>query len=408
MKFELVDQFYDTDSDDPDLDAERKEFLQLAKAEKGISREVLVPGNMNLHAMHYMIQRLFGWLNGHLHNFSLSDEDFNAITSGRVGGWKKLCGSLLHFPTNENSDFFWDDDYKTGQSVRTWYKKKYTGPYAQKAVCETYYNTMRELKIFQEKNPGFASKMPLWEMQSQLVFEEPLNFLNERLTLDELLVNGSPRTEMEKRREYRNWLAALEQKKKETEALIEGIDEKKRAELDDALENLVRWRDNKAYVEQMIYMGRTDELFEQTGTTAQDWLKEAEYFISRSEKKCKKLFTDCNPKLDPLFDTLYYEYDYGDGWFVKISVVEKYETKKEAAQACEELAELIDQVKLDQAPRCIAADGINVLDDVGGIGGFHDMLSILNGDDQEEIASTKSWARGLGWTGRLTKPDRML
>ena len=169
-------------------------------------------------------------------------------------------------------------------------------------------------------------------------------------------------------------------------------------------------------------MNKEDELFEQTGTTAVEWLRDADYFISRFERKCQKLFTDYNPRLDPIVDTLYYEYDYGDGWCMKITVIEKYEGKKMdrtgVTQAAgegaadgllgEELNELIEQVRRKLAPRCIASDGLSVPDDVGGIGGFHDMLRVLECGDPEEKASTKEWARGLGWRGTLSKPEFML
>ncbi len=61
-----------------------------------------------------------------------------------------------------------------------------------------------------------------------------------------------------------------------------------------------------------------------------------------------------------------------------------------------------------ERPRCTASDGLNVLDDVGGVVGFSDMLLILNGDDPIEKESMKDCARGMGWTGRLSKPENML
>ena len=414
LKVELVDHFFNGADEDFGMDPEeREEFLRLAKAKNGISREVLVPGSMNLHAMHYVIQKIFGWMNGHLHNFCLSEYDFNVLTGGRVGGWRNLCGSLLHFPSDDGADFYWDDDYKMGQSVKAWYKRKYTGPYVHKAACDTYYDTMHEMESFFERFPQFTSRMPLSEMHEQVVIEESLNFLNERLTLDELLLKDIPATELERRRQCKQWLENLKQKKAETDELIVGLNQKKKKEFDEAIEYLKRWRENQSNVEQMMHMGQEERLLEETGFSAIEWLDDAEYFISKGERKCKKLFTEYNPKMDPLFDTLYYEYDYGDGWCVKITVIEKYDAKSirklsGGEQADEELRENIELVRTKQAPRCIATDGLNVLDDVGGIGGFHDMLKILEGEDQEEKESTKNWARGLGWNGRLSKPEFML
>ena len=74
----------------------------------------------------------------------------------------------------------------------------------------------------------------------------------------------------------------------------------------------------------------------------------------------------------------------------------------------EELREILAYVDVKESPRCTASDGLNLVDDVGGIYGFMDMLRTLEGDDEEEKRSTKAWARGLGWTGKISKVENML
>ena len=51
---------------------------------------------------------------------------------------------------------------------------------------------------------------------------------------------------------------------------------------------------------------------------------------------------------------------------------------------------------------------MSLVDDVGGVGGFCEFLETINGDDPEEKKSYKIWARSLGWTGRMPKPENML
>ncbi|WP_197029523.1 IS1096 element passenger TnpR family protein [Butyrivibrio sp. AE3004] len=74
----------------------------------------------------------------------------------------------------------------------------------------------------------------------------------------------------------------------------------------------------------------------------------------------------------------------------------------------EDLRSELAYVDVKQHPKCVAADGSYVLDDVGGISGFYEMLETLAGDNPEEKAEIKSWARSLGWTGRMSKPENML
>ena len=409
LKLELVDRFSRTENGRSGMDPlKKKEFLRLAEAREGIIREVLVPGEMNLHAFHYLIQSLFGWLNGHLHNFSLSESEFHLITGGKVGGWENLCGSLLHFPSDDDSDLYWDDDYKSGQNVKTWYKRKYIGPYAQKALCDTYSVTRIELKRFFARYSHVTSDMMLDEMESLADVEGPLNFLNERLTLNELLLKYVSDNEFERKKEYRKWLEDLRQKKIETDTLIDGLGQKELIDLNEAIDGLKQWRSNLAHVEQMVSLDREDELIELTGSPAAEWISECKTNIPKFERRCKKLFDDYNPKLNPLFDTLYYDYDFVDGWRVKITVIDRYDSNTSVKQDGAVSQVLIDQVSSKLSPRCIAMDGLNVMDDVGGMDGFQKLLAALNADESEEKERAKSHISRMGWKAAIDKPEDVL
>lgn len=435
LKLELTDHFlYGANKDLGMKPKERAEFLNLAKAKEGISREVLVPGTMNLHGMHYMIQRLFGWQNSHLHHFSISEKEFDGLTGGTVGGWTNLCGSLLHFPTDDFPDLYWDDDYKENMSVKSWFKRKYIGPYIHKAVCDTYYDTGLEVDDFLKHFPDFTADMALDEMNRRVIMEETLNSLNERLTLEELLLKGAPHTEKERKKVCSEWLKNLAGSREETDRLIDKISRRKLEELDEACEGLKRWRTNRSRLEQSIYRGMADDIEEQTGYSLQEWMYDVNYFIPRFERTCKILFAEYNPRLTPLFDTLYYEYDYGDGWCVKITVLDRYDKMANAGEtvagptdvgeAASDPAEVgrtasdltkfgvtasdLAEVAARQRPMCISADGLYLVDDVGGIYGFYEMLKTLAGDDEDEKKYIKTWARGMGWNGRMNKPEKML
>ena len=434
LRFELVDHFIYGGGDY--FEGEQKEkFLKLAKAKEGIVREVLVPSTMNLHSLHYMIQRLFGWQNSHLHNFCISKEEFDALTGGTIGGWQKLCGSLLHFTQDEHTDFYWDDDYGEGESVKSWLKRKYVGPYRQKAVCETYLETRQAIERFNDFFKEFSEAMPLDELQHKIIMEETLNFLNERLTLGELLTVAAPSTET-RESEYSEWLDRLEIKLKKTDAKIAGLSKQHRDDLIRCADELQGWRRTQSAVEERIYFRDASSIKQQTGRTAKQWLEDARKMIPFYERGCEELFVKYNPKLTPLFDTLFYEYDYGDGWCVKITVVDQYDRKTNAdlsnsnmfvvdiftesdklkkyryfengTEVDSELREILAHVDAKERPRCTVVDGLSVLDDVGGLGGFQDMLETLAGNDAEEKASMREWARGQGWTGRISKPENFL
>lgn len=436
LKLELVDHFIYGGNEDLGMeDEEHKEFLRLAKAKEGIIREVLVPSSMNLHSMHFMIQRLFGWQNGHLHNFSISKEEFDQLTGGTIGGWEKLCGSLLHYPDDE-SDLYWDDDYREGQSVKSWLKKKYVGPYVQKSVCDTYFDTKREIYDFRSRFTQFTDDMTLDELNDQIFMGEPLNYLSERLTLGQLLMKKLPEGKKARADFYKSWIERLDSKIAAIDDKIGDLGRVKGKEMEDAVDSLKLWRTNRDRVEEWLYFGKDSDIKAKTGQTGKQWLEQAARLIPVYEHICAPLFKDFTPKLIPITDTLYYEYDSGDGWCVKITVLDKYDRKTNAdlsnsswfvmdimnakdelknfryfqdgVEVDEELREILAYVDSKERPRCTVADGLNVVDDVGGLGGFQGMLSALEGDDPEEKESYKEWARGMGWTGRMTKPENIL
>lgn len=131
-----------------------------------------------------------------------------------------------------------------------------------------------------------------------------------------------------------------------------------------------------------------------------------------SVKQEKEFLAEYNIPTLPVAEQLRYSYDYGDGWEVLIACENSYKINeaalwkdmegKEADVSVDDLEGVIARHR----PICIAKDGVELLDDVGGIGGFCGMLQTIyecNMDDQDELDernSTLEWAGMQGWTGR--------
>lgn len=121
-----------------------------------ISREILIPSDMPLHNLHYLIQKLFGWQNSHLHSFKLPKAVYSTLVNNKVKSWADLVGVLFQSPSFVE-DNFWDDDF-TGGSFKLWLKKKYTGPYNYKGV---YKNT----DLVKEDMENFLSHFKMVEVK---------------------------------------------------------------------------------------------------------------------------------------------------------------------------------------------------------------------------------------------------
>lgn len=74
----------------------------------------------------------------------------------------------------------------------------------------------------------------------------------------------------------------------------------------------------------------------------------------------------------------------------------------------------LEEIIESHRPKCTAKDGIELVDDVGGIRGFCDMLKIIyeadrkNDEAMEQKDSMLEWAFSMGWTGRKISPEKTL
>lgn len=385
LHLELCDPWHP----DAELDEETTEILRrYGEVERGttISRDIIVPSDLPLYALHYVIQKAFGWQNSHLHQFDIPLERAKALCHNNASMWSCLDGLIFRSPMMSEEDEFWTDDYMGG-SFKNWLRKKYTGPYLslnhgeglipcqedmmrldmkrEYYVCyeKTQFPMKGDPKEYisnvlptydyrgrKQKAPEDASRVERMKFEqlppeclNRLFDRDPLSLI-ERLPIDSVLVAGKKR--------------------------LGDYEENEICETGEQMYGAV-----KKYVENIIH--------------SQEDTPEAQV--------CPIPFTD----------VLYYHYDFGDDWTVRIT----------ASWNCEDLMELISQDELDKAqikcrelyrPVLIARDGSFLMDDVGGIHGFVEFLRAINPDldsmDREEKALAKQekkeyleWAKGQGW-----------
>ncbi len=353
--------------DESDMEVLRK----YGKVENGITREILVPADITLHALNYAILRSFGWRNSHLHRFCLPKDVFQKLTGGKnkvdkydhveydgkYKDWVNLCGLYFRYPTEDFEDIYWDDDYEEGQSIKTWFRKKYTGPYRYKGEWEHY---------------SVANAAANRDMKEHSL---------EKHSIQDLLFD------------YQG-----------------GMDE--------LLERI-------PLVELLIPIGIKED---------PEIMDKIKFLQKRQEKEPKDL------SVLPVAHELIYSYDYGDGWDVRITLEDCYYTKDEFDAQKESGLEggiiipvtdkqvLADKTAFDmnnqklgkamtlkvatvamkKKPVGLTVDGLSLMDDVGGIGGYVDLLRVIHGDDPDEKEDMKEWAKWMGWTSRMTKPESLL
>lgn len=359
-----------------------------------ISRDVVVPSDIPLYALHYVIQRAFGWGNSHLHQFTLPNDRTLEMSGNTLTTWTVMLGILFRSPLMDEDDQFWADDYQGG-SFKNWLRKKYTGPYLSQCQGE-----------------GLIS---CWESMMQLDMEEEYYLLYERQgdrpDGDEFLTSVQPVRAGKPKPLHQNTAHRIECV--ETEDIpAEGIrwifEQNPFALLErlplcfvlapgqDKLPELCDEQEKKA-VEDSICHSAT-EMYRSLRQSIHNVI------AARNDSPLRQVMPI------PCTDTLLYEYDFGDGWRIKIT----------ASENCPDLVESgrVTQTELDRAnvkcretyrPVLIAKDGEMLLDDVGGLNGYAEFLRAINPDmdsltDADACADAKQqkkelleWAKDMGW-----------
>ena len=447
LRFELVAPYYSRRSGLDMEPEEKKKFLRQAKAKEGIIREALVHGETNLHALHYMIQKLFGWQNSHLHHYSLSDPDFDKVTDKqKMHQYFSLCGSLFRFPGAEMDDQFWDDDYEEGVSFKTWLRSKYVNGFRDLAVENSYWRTQDQIRDFNEHfGKKLKSKMTtLDKVSDTVIFDDGFNTLIEGLNVRNIFKTCLP---PESRVPFDMWKGVqdilIKMARKDYDDFKEMAPDDHQAILDD-MQDLIDLRKNVLSIDQGIRYGRYNEIEEFYKMDPVEVMRAQEEAIKELEKMLEPFLSSRNPVIIPFAEELYYIYDYGDDWCVRITCEDAYTANdnydqrnlriqrikksktgsgkripvtdlqyvdRNGVKVDPDLREKLQTVYLKGRPICVLADGLNVMDDVGGLYGFQRFLEEINSndpDDEEERENTMVWARGMGWTGRKKNPESIL
>ncbi len=129
-----------------DFSEEEKEIMHKYGEMKGetISRDIIVPDDLPLYALHFVIQRAFGFNNAHLHRFTMSQENVEKFTKS-IEQWKDQVGVIYRSPFMAEDAEFWADDYEGG-SFKNWLRKKYTGPCVSQCWGEGVITSRKSVK----------------------------------------------------------------------------------------------------------------------------------------------------------------------------------------------------------------------------------------------------------------------
>lgn len=393
------------------------------RVDKGITRDIIVPANITLHALHYAIQRAFGWQNSHFHNFQLPKEVFESLfdVDGLFTEWMPFCGLYFRFPTEDTDDLYWDDDYNGEVSIKSWLRRKYSGPYHYGGLNEYYMESQVNILAFCHAN------QEIWVSPS---FDEWQNGQKQgaSVSLQAATINDIGRVMETNLKELLEKLSLRELLIPEGTALPNDWRQVVKKKADDQ---------KTTFVDNVNPLQALRKKILNAAKLVEEGHEEGGYRYDSAFANYHHLLNQAEIKVLPLTDHLLYQYDFGDGWEVKITCQEVYQTEIGQDEPILEgytilpiteeqvfndtrvfdgtgnliigtLRDQIASVYSKMRPLCVAADGLNVMDDVGGIGGYCDFLTSIHEDKDQEVRERLDWAREMGWTSRRVKPESIL
>ena len=353
-----------------------RDSMLLAEAEKSISREVAVPGDMTLYGLHLLIQRAFGWKNIHLHKFKLRDRDFDKLSGGCTETVLKLCGVIIR-PQSEDG-FEWHRHELARSGIFTEDILIEDSLYLNMIMAEG----LRE--SFEKCRAGYGAGK-----RERLL--TGCNRLLERLRIEEVFKEEEGNryfdSAYEKRRLWKERMLKTAEEaavRLETEKCrdIEGF-----SDMENAVRDYISCR--KAYISAMSHV-KSKEAKLQEPEAAVCGKKDTALMACalRDAAEAAHAFTKTfDPVIEPFFSAVEYRYDSGDEWCVNVT--------------CSGMLETGDGIR--DVPRLISTDGLNPMDDIGGTDGFFDFLRQLKDSEGEETVRLEELARLYGW--KREKPE---
>ena len=369
-----------------------------------ISRDLIVPADIPLYALHYAIQKSFGWQNSHLRQFELPEARYKSITNDNAAMWNCLVGVIFRSPLMEDGDEFWADDY-IGGSFKKWLRGKYTGPYQSLCRGESYLvcrDNMREVDM---------------EEECYLLYQNQYNPKKGDYSGDEVLSMAMP-------------MYGLGGHKLEKPKPWHDKDIPHRVES-------VRFRDFPVDGVRFLYdryplalleclpvgmilaVGKNAVLSKRTKSEKRHLEEEilhngAEVLLRAEELNQRNIreFRGIPRAVDvpiPVTDEILYNYDFGDNWKVRITAGENCDDLiSDGRVTPSEIDAAYEKCQKEYRPVMIARDGEMLIDDVGGIHGFAEFLRCINPDLERMTDSEKTealiekrenleWAKGMGW-----------
>ena len=352
-----------------------------------ITRDIIVPDEMPLRSLHYVIQRAFGFQDSHEHMFSISPQSVIDVAGDNMGNLLNLRGVIFHYLGEMDDDFYcMDIPMFTGGNFNKWMQKQYTGPYTyDEDFLQDYHGAAFEddeeyeddyLDDYMDGHPVSSDDLYyIVERVSPSGEKEQLN--RAIISAEDIESIEEPGEHVKLEEEENGWMATVRPVR--CDANDPDACTLKKVRLGDlsvedgflAIQDQIIQLIERLKIGDVLAVSDDNLPFSATGKAVNPVSGIKHPQIVTDEQIQNALDEGEEIDVSPFTDEIMYTYDFGDGWQFFITGSRGYsDLIEEKAVTPIKADRAVTKALKMQRPVVLAADGDMLIEDVGNIEGY--------------------------------------
>lgn len=378
-----------------------------------ITRDLVVPQDMPLRALHFALQRAFGFQESHLHLFTISEEDLKAVTDDNMQNLLNLRG-VIFTQIREEEDVDYEPVYHGG-SFKKWLRKQYSYPWNYEGdyldefhdlgyhhfaasvdeddenssliTCVTPNDKYCRFRPLHKTNA--STEKHLLDDQHEKLYAYYIHTMPDFVEepgpypisiLENIKENGEyVKWAHDKMDLYNKWLVRCDQ----DDPTAMSIETLRLGDLNlkdglIAIDERPDWIIERLPIQNVLAVSKDYLPYDETGQKVRMTTRVTHPQLISSMDIFKAIETDKGILPKPFTDRLHYEYDFRDSWRFQITGSRGCSDLVEnGIITWKEMMEAVNKAVVERHPVLIAADGDMLIEDVGGIHGFTEFLEFM-------------------------------
>lgn len=382
-----------------------KEYGNVCRG-RTITRDIIVPEDMPLSALHYVIQRAFGFQDSHQHMFQTYGEAMIKVCDDNMGNFLNLRGVIFHEDLEED-EVLMNYPLFFGGNFFAWMRKQYTGPYEYEGdYLEDYFLQDEEEEFPEDDYEKSRRCMPddLYYIVEK-VNPSGKDDRNARAIVEADIIDSIEEPgEHVKLEERQYWYCPVPVRCAADDPDVCTVRKVRLGDLSlfdgfEALQAGINQLIERLKISDILAVSEDRLPLDEMGNVLNPVIGLKFPQIVTSEQIQDAIEADEGIDPSPFTDVLIYTYDFGDSWrFTIIGSRGCTDLIEQKAVTLAQAEKAAGKVLKMHRPVLLAADGDMLIEDIGNVEGFADFLKHVRLDPKTVVAEQEGILEGDNYT----------